>query len=155
MLLPGEQVVHLQQVEPGDAPVTPGLLDLLRPSRCEGWTVADVLLHLAQTNEMAVASVDGRLREFVDEVASQLPQTGSIDDWAGALVDLQRGDAVAARDRWATSAAAQSSVSATPGTLRSSSFRMPSTMRAICSDSDALAPSIRAMMMRTSRSTSG
>src|SRR6202035_3161318 len=54
-----------------------------------------------------------------------------------------------------TSAAAQSSVSATPGTLRSSSLRTLSTMRAICSDSDAVAPSIRAMMMRASRSTSG
>ena len=35
--------------------------ELLAPSRCDGWTVADVLLHLAQTNEMAVASVEGRL----------------------------------------------------------------------------------------------
>jgi uncharacterized protein (TIGR03083 family) len=25
-----------------------------RPSRCEGWDVADVVLHLAQTNEMAI-----------------------------------------------------------------------------------------------------
>src|SRR6202022_224856 len=54
-----------------------------------------------------------------------------------------------------TSAAAQSSVSATPGTLRSSSLRTLSTMRAICSDSEAPAPLIRAMMMRASRSTSG
>lgn len=77
---------------------------LLLPSRCDGWTVADVLLHLAQTNEMAVASVEGRLREFVDQVASDLPQTGSIDDWAGALVDLQRADPGSARDRWLTSA---------------------------------------------------
>ena len=54
-----------------------------------------------------------------------------------------------------TSAAAQSSVSATPGTLRKSSFRMPSTMRAICRDRDGEMPSTRAMMMRASRSTSG
>jgi uncharacterized protein (TIGR03084 family) len=32
-----------------------------RPSRCEGWDVADVVLHMAQTDEMAVASLDGRL----------------------------------------------------------------------------------------------
>ena len=31
------------------------------PSRCEGWTVADVVLHLAQTDEMALASAEGRL----------------------------------------------------------------------------------------------
>jgi uncharacterized protein (TIGR03084 family) len=32
-----------------------------QPSACEGWSVADVVLHLAQTNEMARASVEGRL----------------------------------------------------------------------------------------------
>ena len=34
-------------------------------SRCLGWTIADVVLHLAQTDELAVASGAGRL----DEVA--------------------------------------------------------------------------------------
>jgi len=82
--------------------------DLLRPSRCDGWTVADVLLHLAQTNEMAVASVDGRLFEFVEQAAAGLAPTGSIDAWAGALVDLQRADPESSRDRWLTSAEAQS-----------------------------------------------
>lgn len=81
--------------------------DLLRPSRCDGWTVADVLLHLAQTNELAVASVDGRLREFVDAVASGIAPSGSIDEWAGALVDLERGEPGASRDRWLASADAQ------------------------------------------------
>jgi uncharacterized protein (TIGR03084 family) len=81
--------------------------DLLRPSRCEGWTVADVLLHLAQTNETAVASVEGRLGRHVDETAARIPRSGTIDDWAGSLVDQERGDPVAARDRWAASAAAQ------------------------------------------------
>ena len=33
-----------------------------RPTRCEGWTVADVVLHLAQTDELALASVQGQLR---------------------------------------------------------------------------------------------
>jgi hypothetical protein len=75
-----------------------------------------VLLHLAQTNEMAVASVEGRLGAFVDEVAGDIPQTGSIDEWAGALVDLQRSDPGAMRDRWVASAAAQTprSRAATP-----------------------------------------
>jgi Mycothiol maleylpyruvate isomerase N-terminal domain len=37
-----------------------GELDWQRPSRCEGWTVADVVLHQAQTNDLAVASAQGR-----------------------------------------------------------------------------------------------
>ncbi len=69
--------------------------ELLAPSRCDGWTVADVLLHLAQTNEMAVASIDGRLGEYVDEVAASIPAAGDIDAWAGALVEVERGDPAA------------------------------------------------------------
>ncbi|MBV9039647.1 MAG: maleylpyruvate isomerase N-terminal domain-containing protein, partial [Acidimicrobiia bacterium] len=46
--------------------------DWQRPSRCEGWTVADVVLHLAQTNEMAIASVDGRYPEYLAQVGRQL-----------------------------------------------------------------------------------
>ena len=34
---------------------------LALPSACEGWSVSDVLLHLAQTNEMAAASASGQL----------------------------------------------------------------------------------------------
>ncbi len=30
-----------------------------RPTRCDGWDVADVVLHLAHTNEMAVGSATG------------------------------------------------------------------------------------------------
>ena len=84
-----------------------GETDLLRPSRCDAWTVADVLLHLAQTNEMAVASVEGRLPALVDERAAAIPSAGSIDEWAGALVDLERGSPSASRDRWQRSADAQ------------------------------------------------
>ena len=36
-------------------------------SRCEGWSVADVVLHLAQTNEMATASLQGRLLALFDD----------------------------------------------------------------------------------------
>ena len=81
--------------------------ELLAPSRCDGWTVADVLLHLAQTNEMAVASIDGRLGEYVDEVAASIPAAGDIDAWAGALVEVERGDPAASRGRYLASAAAQ------------------------------------------------
>lgn len=96
-----------QQDELASVVATASAAALDRPSRCAGWSVADVLLHLAQTNEMAVASVEGRLGDFVDEVAASLPRTGSIDDWAGALVDLERTSPEAARDRWSASADAQ------------------------------------------------
>jgi uncharacterized protein (TIGR03084 family) len=89
-----------------------GASDLQRPSRCDGWTVADVLLHLAQTDEMAVASVEGRLDEWIAQVVAGMPPAapgaaGSIDDLAGALVDLERGAPVAARDRYLRSSMAQ------------------------------------------------
>ena len=53
-------------------PSTPELAALLEdlsdagwgaPTRCEGWDVADVVLHLAQTDELAVASATGRFAE--------------------------------------------------------------------------------------------
>lgn len=81
--------------------------ELRRPSRCDGWTVADVLLHLAQTNELAVASVEGRPPEVVDRMAAGAPTAGSVDDLAGALVDAQRGEPAEARDRYLASNDAQ------------------------------------------------
>ena len=69
-----------------------------RPSRCEGWSVADVVLHLAQTNEMAIASATGR---FAERVASFPPAAGSIDEGADLLVAQERGIGAAAIDeRW-------------------------------------------------------
>ena len=38
------------------------------PTRCEGWDVADVVLHLAQSNEMAVGSITGRYPEVMAEL---------------------------------------------------------------------------------------
>jgi uncharacterized protein (TIGR03084 family) len=89
--------------------------DLGRPTRCEGWSVADVLLHLAQTNEMAIASVGGRLIEAGAELSAamesgvRLSNDGGVvmdvDDWAEAAVQAERGpSATAVRDRWAESA---------------------------------------------------
>lgn len=101
------QALRAQQEELAGYVATATEVDLLRPSRCDGWTVADVLLHLAQTNEMAVASAQGRLREYVEEVAAQIPQTGGIDEWAGAFVDLERADPIDQRDRWLVSATSQ------------------------------------------------
>jgi uncharacterized protein (TIGR03084 family) len=59
--------------------------DWARDSRCPGWTVADVVLHLAQTDELAAANTRG--------------ETGT-DDWAGGDVDAVV-DAAVARERGA------------------------------------------------------
>ena len=62
-----------------------------RPSRCEGWTVADVVLHLAQTNEMALASARGRFAEAMGELAGGLAPAASVDDGADLMVARERG----------------------------------------------------------------
>ncbi len=70
--------------------------DWQRPSRCAGWTVADVMLHLAQTNEMAIASVDDRFPEYLDEVGRRVAAAGqsgtglNVDDTAAVFVAAER-----------------------------------------------------------------
>lgn len=66
-----------------------------RPSRCEGWTVADVVLHLAQTNELAAASAAGRFADGANELERGVEPASSIDDAA---------DRAVARDRHLTAA---------------------------------------------------
>ena len=99
--LAGEQDALAEMVVPL------GPAELGAPSRCPGWSVADVLVHLAQTNELAVASVRGQL----DEAAAAGPDVTSaadVDEWAARAVDVERpDDPTEARDRWLASAAAQ------------------------------------------------
>jgi uncharacterized protein (TIGR03084 family) len=60
--------------------------DWAQPSACPGWSVADVLVHLAQTNEVATASVAGQW----DEVAAMwgdAADEATVDDLAGAAVE--------------------------------------------------------------------
>jgi len=64
--------------------------DWRRPSACEGWSVADVVLHLAQTNEMAAASARGSLLEAADG-ATWADAGAGVDDAAEAAVAAQRG----------------------------------------------------------------
>ena len=77
--------------------------DWQRPSRCEGWSVADVVLHLAQTNEMAIASIDGCFAEYLAEVGRQLggaPQA-NVDDGAALMVAKERDRPLAElKTRW-------------------------------------------------------
>jgi len=76
------------------------------PTRCPGWTVGDVVLHLAQTDEFALASVEGRL---ADPVApwTQSERAGTVDERAEALVAGQRGaPPQQVLERWRTGASA-------------------------------------------------
>ena len=69
-----------------------------RPSRCEGWSVADVVLHRAQTNEMAQASIDGTFGEWVQRFPTD---SRDVDDGADRLVARERGLPIAElRQRW-------------------------------------------------------
>jgi uncharacterized protein (TIGR03084 family) len=90
------------------APVTDA--DWARPSPCEGWSVADVVLHLAQTNEMAIASAQGRF----DDVVAAMTVGGTaqnIDEGAALAVENERGQpGEAVRARWQASADTMSDV---------------------------------------------
>jgi len=79
--------------------------DWLRPSRCEGWTVSDVVLHLAQTNELATASASRRMAEALAELGGTPGgRGGTVDDGADLLVARERGrPGPAVRERWTTS----------------------------------------------------
>jgi uncharacterized protein (TIGR03084 family) len=75
------------------------------PTRCTGWDVADVVLHLAQTNEMAIGSVTGRYHEVLTELGRGIDPASSIDDGAARMVNHQRGAGPdALRERWSTGA---------------------------------------------------
>jgi uncharacterized protein (TIGR03083 family) len=45
-----------------------------RPTRCEGWSVADVTLHLAQTDELTLASAPGRFAEELGGDGTSCPR---------------------------------------------------------------------------------
>ena len=82
--------------------------DWERPTRCVGWDVAAVLLHLAETDEFATASAHGDLGGFRNGfLGSRDEQTVTVDDAAAAQVDAERaagGDAI--RQRWHEASAA-------------------------------------------------
>ena len=70
------------------------------PSACAGWSISDVMLHLAQTDEMAIASLEGRFGEALAQFASGM-SAGSVDDGAGQMVERERGAPPAAvHERW-------------------------------------------------------
>jgi uncharacterized protein (TIGR03084 family) len=79
--------------------------DWQRPSPCEGWTVADVVLHLAQTDELAIGSAGGRFGEALERLAAGLAPGRDVDDGAARMVARERGGSpLMVRDRWQTGA---------------------------------------------------
>jgi uncharacterized protein (TIGR03084 family) len=81
--------------------------DWLRPTPCEGWDVGDVLLHLVQTDELAVTSARGDLDELRDGFLGNRDERSlTVDAAAAAQVEVERaigGAAIAAR--WERSSA--------------------------------------------------
>jgi len=71
------------------------------PSRCPGWTVCDVVLHLAQTDELTLASGEGRFAEVAGFFAAEAAGLSNVDDAAALAVARERGAAgPAVHDRW-------------------------------------------------------
>ncbi len=66
----------------------------LTESGAAGWSVADVVLHLAQTDEGVVASAGGAGR--LDAAAA----AGTVDDWAAARVEAERAAPAEVFARW-------------------------------------------------------
>ena len=79
---------------------------LARPSACEGWSVTDVLLHLAQTNEMATASARGQLGSAVAGwMDLDTSVRTDVDVMAARAVERERGASGSeVRARWVKSA---------------------------------------------------
>jgi uncharacterized protein (TIGR03084 family) len=77
------------------------------PSAAPGWSVTDVVLHLAQTEEAVVATVR-------DEVTPQMWDRGdmALDDAVELMVTSQRDEPAAVFERWRT--ARRASVAALP-----------------------------------------
>lgn len=72
-----------------------------RPTPCEGWTIADVVLHLVQTNDMAVASASGRFAEHLAVIAGGMGPAADVDEGAAQLVARERGmPPTVLFDRW-------------------------------------------------------
>jgi uncharacterized protein (TIGR03084 family) len=62
------------------------------PSACAGWSVGDVVLHLIQTNEMAIASAEGRFQELLDSPFYAPDESvTSLDDVVDLAVRRARG----------------------------------------------------------------
>jgi uncharacterized protein (TIGR03084 family) len=66
----------------------------LAESAAEGWSVADVVLHLAQSDEGVVASAGAADRPLDADTS------GTVDDWAARLVAAERAEPAEVFSRW-------------------------------------------------------
>jgi uncharacterized protein (TIGR03084 family) len=82
----------------------------LTESGADGWSVADVVLHLAQSDEGVVSSVGGA------DPRAGVAGAGTVDDWAAQMVDAERGSPAEVFARWrqARDAAAEALRAADP-----------------------------------------
>jgi uncharacterized protein (TIGR03084 family) len=93
-----------------------GILGLLTPAQWQaesgavGWSVADVVLHLAQSDESVAASADGADHQ------RDVRAAGTVDDWAARQVEAERTapDLVFARWREARDGAVEALRAADP-----------------------------------------
>lgn len=69
------------------------------PSACHGWSLADVLVHLAQTNEVALASLTGRW-DAATAMWTAGGEGATVDEIAAAAVAAARHDGPEVRAWW-------------------------------------------------------
>ncbi len=73
------------------------------PTRCDGWGVRDVVVHLAQSDEMAVGSVTDTFDAVMAQLTDGLGSANSVDEAVASMVardrDLTSDDVHA---RWTT-----------------------------------------------------
>ena len=75
-------------------------------TRCIGWSVTDVLLHLAQSDEMAIASLTGRFGDTPVDNANGWGGGTSVDDSVNGMVERERGAPYGdVLERWTVTAA--------------------------------------------------
>jgi uncharacterized protein (TIGR03084 family) len=75
------------------------------PTRCEGWDVTDVVIHLTQSDEMAVGSARGQFAEVLAELVGGLGAAGSVDEGAALMVARQREtETTDVLERWRSTA---------------------------------------------------
>lgn len=76
--------------------------------QCPGWTVHDVVLHMAQTDEAGTASAEDRMGGGPSGFNRAIEGGDTVDDLAGYMVEQERGRPDAELlDRWRTAAAAE------------------------------------------------
>ena len=79
--------------------------DWRTPTRCEGWDTSAVILHLAQSDEMAVASATGQFPRSADSGTARWEGTQSVDEGVAQMVERERGIGIVdLRDRWTSTA---------------------------------------------------